>query len=208
MIIRMTVAAWIVTVLAASAVAQVPSVRVRGTIESVDGPVVTVASAMGEKLPITLAQDAKVMAIVKSSLASIQPGLFVGATALPEPDGSWKAVEVHIFPESMRGTGEGDRPYDYKPKSTMTNGTVKTLTKSSLGGTVEKTDSSTILITYKDGEKRVSITPETVIVAYEPGSKDELKPGAKVYISAATKQPDGKLTASRINVGRGIAPPM
>ncbi len=208
MIIRMTVAAWIVTVLAASAVAQVPSVRVRGTIESVDGPVVTVASAMGEKLPITLAQDAKVMAIVKSSLASIQPGSFVGATALPETDGSWKAVEVHIFPESMRGTGEGDRPYDYKPKSTMTNGTVKTLTKSSLGGTVEKTDSSTILITYKDGEKRVSITLETVIVAYEPGSKDELKPGAKVYISAATKQPDGKLTASRINVGRGIAPPM
>jgi Domain of unknown function (DUF5666) len=208
MIIRMTLAAWIVTVLAASAFAQAPNVRVRGTIESVDGPVVTVVSPMGEKLPITLAQDAKVMAIVKSSLASIQPGSFVGATALPEPDGSWKAVEVHIFPESMRGTGEGDRPYDYKPKSTMTNGTVKTLTKSSLGGTVEKTENSAVLITYKDGEKRVSITPETVIVAYEPGSKDELKPGAKVYISAATKQPDGKLTASRINVGRGIAPPM
>ncbi len=180
----------------------------RGTIENVDGPVVTVVTATGEKLPITLAQDVKVMAIVKSSLSSIQPGSFVGATALPEPDGSWKAVEVHIFPESMRGTGEGDRPYDYKPKSTMTNGTVKALTKSSLGGTVEKTDSSTISIMYKDAEKRIAITPQTVIVTYETGSKEELKPGAKVYISAATKHPDGKLTASRINVGRGIAPPM
>jgi Domain of unknown function (DUF5666) len=195
-------------VLAVSAVAQGAGVRIRGTVEQVEGPVVTVVTAMGEKLPITLAADARIMAIVKSSLSNVQPGSFVGATALPQRDGTWKAVEVHIFPESLRGTGEGDRPYDYKPKSTMTNGTVKALTKSSLNGTVEKSDSSAISIVYKDGEKRIAITPETVIVAYEPGQRDELKPGAMVYISSAAKQPDGSLVANRVNVGRGIAPPM
>ena len=206
-IIRTALAACVGATLAVSAVAQGP-VRVRGTIEQVDGPVVTVVTAMGETMPIALAPDASVMAIVKSSVADVQPGSFVGATALPEPDGSWKAVEVHIFPESMRGTGEGDRPYDYKPKSTMTNGTVRTLTKSSLGGTVDKADSGTISIAYKDGEKRIVITPETIIVHYEPAQRDDLKPGAKVYISAATKQSDGSYLTRRINVGRGIAPPM
>jgi hypothetical protein len=208
MIIRSIAAFSIGAALATSAVAQSSSLRVRGTVEHVDGSVVTVITAMGQKLPVTLGPDAKIAAIVKSSFANVQPGSFVGATALPQPDGSWKAVEVHIFPEALRGTGEGDRPYDYKPKSTMTNGTVKTLTKSSLNGMVEKAEGSAISIAYKDAEKRIAITPETVIVAYEPGQREELKPGAKVYISAATKQPDGSFVANRVNVGRGIAPPM
>jgi hypothetical protein len=207
MFIRTALGVCLSVLIAAAASAQGATERVRGTIEQVDGPVVTVVTAMGEKKRVALSPDAKVMAIVKSSLNGIQPGAFVGATALPEPDGSWKAVEVHIFPESMRGTGEGDRPYDYKPKSTMTNGTVRAA-KSSVGGTVETADAHAILIGYKEGEKRVAITSETVIVAYEPGERAELKPGAKVYISAAAKQPDGSYVAARINVGRGIAPPM
>ena len=208
MIARFALAASLSVVAVAAASAQGTSVRVRGTIEQVDGSVFTVTNAMGETMRVALTPDAKVMAIVKSSLSGVLPGAFVGATALPEPDGSWKAVEVHIFPESMRGTGEGDRPYDYKPKSTMTNGTVKTAARSSLGGTVEKADSHSLLIGFKEGEKQVTITPETVIVAYEHSDRVELKPGAKIYISAATKQPDGSYVTSRVNIGRGVAPPM
>jgi hypothetical protein len=127
---------------------------------------------------------------------------------MPQEDGRWTAVEVHIFPESMRGTGEGDRPYDYKPKSTMTNGTVNAVAKSKVNGAVEKAEGTTLTLNYKDGEKKIDVVPETVIVTYVPGSKDELKSGAKIYIPAATKQEDGTLTTVRVNVGRGVDPPM
>ena len=119
---------------------------------------------------------------------------------MPEQDGSWKAVEVHVLPEAMRGTGEGDRPYDYKPKSTMTNGTVD--------ASVAKVSGSTMTLKYKEGEKKIDVTPETVIVMYAAGSKDELKPGAKIYIPGAIKQADGSLMTGRVNVGRDVAPPM
>jgi len=154
----------------------------------------------GADLKIRMADNINVVALVKASLADIKPGSFIGSTAMPEQDGSWKAVEVHIFPEAMRGTGEGDRPYDYKPKSTMTNGTVD--------ASVDNVSGSTVTLKYKEGEKKIDVTAETAIVTYVPGSKDELKPGAKIYIPAATKQEDGSLMAARINVGRGITPPM
>lgn len=121
----------------ASASAQQKNIRVRGTIEQVDGPVLTIKSRDGDTLKVKMADDAKVVALVKASLADIKPGSFVGSTAMPEEDGRWKAVEIHIFPEEMRGTGEGDRPYDYKPKSTMTNGTVNALAKRKVNGAVE-----------------------------------------------------------------------
>jgi hypothetical protein len=184
----------------ASALAQEKPVRVRGTVEQVDGSMMTVKARDGEMLKIKLADDAKVVALVKASVADIKPGSFVGSTAMPEQDGSWKAVEVHIFPEAMRGTGEGDRPYDYKPKSTMTNGTVD--------ASVAKVSGSTMTLKYKEGEKKIDVVPETVIVTYVPGGKDELKPGAKIYIPAATKQADGTLMTARVNVGRDVAPPM
>ena len=184
----------------ASAQAQQQNVRVRGTVEQVDGPVLSVKARDGASLKVKMTDDVKVVALVKASLVDIKPGSFVGSTAMPEADGHWKAVEVHIFPEAMRGTGEGDRPYDYKPKSTMTNGTV--------GDAVSKVSGSTMTLKYKEGEKKIDVTPETVIVTYVPGSKDELKPGAKIYIPAATKQADGSLTTGRINVGRDVAPPM
>jgi hypothetical protein len=127
---------------------------------------------------------------------------------MPQEDGRWEAVEVHIFPEEMRGTGEGDRPYDYKPKSTMTNGTVSALAKSTVNGAVGKTEGATLTLNYKEGEKKIDVTPDTVIVIYAPGSKDELKSGAKIYIPAATQQADGTLMTARVNVGRDVTLPM
>ena len=191
-----------------SATAQQKNVRVRGTIEQVDGPVLTIKSRDGDTLKVKMADDAKVVALVKATLADIKPGLFVGSTAMPQEDGRWKAVEVHIFPEAMRGTGEGDRPYDYKPKSTMTNGTVSALAKSTVNRAVEKAEGATLTLNYKEGEKKIDVTPDTVIVIYAPGSKDELKSGAKIYIPAATQQADGTLMTARVNVGRGVTPPM
>src|SRR5262245_46904170 len=106
---------------ATAAFAQDKPIRVRGMVEQIDGTVMTVKSREGDTLKIKLADEGKVVALVKASLADIKPNSFVGSTAMPQSDGTWKAVEVHIFPEEMRGTGEGDRPYDYKPQSTMTN---------------------------------------------------------------------------------------
>lgn len=198
--------------MSASSFAQQPqTVRVRGTIEKIDGAVLTVKSRAGETLTIKMADNVNVVAVVKASLADIKPGSFVGSTAMPEADGSFKAVEVHIFPEAMRGTGEGDRPYDYKPKSTMTNGTVAVSSNATgtVGSDVAKAGGGmTLSIKYKEGEKKIDVSPDTPVVTYAPGSKDELKPGAAIYITAATKEADGTLSTGRINVGRGIVPPM
>ena len=195
--------------LTGAALAQQPStVRIRGTVEQVDGATMTVKSREGETLKVKLADDGKVVALAPATLADIKPGSFVGSTAMPEDNGHWRAIEVHIFPEAMRGTGEGDRPYDYKPKSTMTNGTVSTAGKSTMTGAVEKSQGSTMTLKFKEGEKTIDVVPETVIVTYMPGDKSELKPGAKIYVPAATRQADGTLATARVNVGRGVAPPM
>jgi len=200
MTIRVLGAAVFAVMAAASFAQQPPTVRVRGTIEAVDGAMLSIKARDGSDLKVKMADNVNVVALIKASLADIKPGSFVGSTAMPEQDGSWKAVEVHIFPEAMRGTGEGDRAYDYKPKSTMTNGTV--------GDAVSNINGATMTLQYKEGEKKIDVTPETVIVTYVPGSKDELKPGAKIYIPGATKLEDGSLMTARINVGRGVAPPM
>ena len=188
--------------------AQDKPLRVRGTIDQIEAGMMTIKSREGVTLKVKLTDDGNVVALEKASLADIKPNSYVGSTAMPQPDGSWKAVEVHIFPEAMRGTGEGDRPYDYKPQSTMTNGTVNNVGKSTVTGTVASEDGATLTLSYKDGSKKIDVTPETVIVTYTPGSRDELKPGARIYIPAATRQADGTLMTARINVGRGIVPPM
>ena len=178
-----------------------PPVRVRGTIERVDGSNMVVKLRDGSELKITLADNAMIVALVKASVAEIKPGSFVGITGMPQPDGSQRAVEVHIFPETMRGTGEGHYGWDLRPQSTMTNGNVEE--------SVAGTDGQSLRIKYKDGEKKIIVTPETDIVVYMPGDKGELKPGTKIFIAAERKQPDGTLVAPRVNVGRGgIAPPM
>ena len=197
----------------ATASAQQQNVRVRGTIEQMNGSVLTVKSRQGETMQVKVADDAKVNALVKASLADIKPGSYVGSVALPEADGHWKAVEVHIFPEALRGNNEGDRPHDLAPKSTMTNGTISNMGNGTVGGTVGGTAANvggmTLTLNYKEGEKKIDVTPETVIVFYLPGSKDELKAGVKIYITAATKQDDGMLLMTRANIGRdGLTPPM
>jgi hypothetical protein len=178
-----------------------PPVRVRGTIERVDGPGFVVKTRDGSELKVALADNATIVALVKASVADIKPGAFVGITGMPQPDGGQRAVEVHIFPEAMRGTGEGHYAWDLRPQSTMTNGNIEE--------SVAGSDGQTLRIKYKDGEKKITVTPETDIVIYMPGDKSELKPGTKIFIAAARKQPDGTLVAPRVNVGRGgIAPPM
>ena len=180
--------------------AQEAPVRIRGTIERVDGDVYVVKSRRGDDLKLKLADDAKIVALIKATAADIKPGSYIGVSGLPQPDGTQKALEVHIFPENMRGAGEGHRGWDLQPSSTMTNGNVEQATASSEG--------QVLMLKYKDGEKRVVVSTETPIVVYLPGDKSELIPGAHIFVSAAIKQPDGTLQAPRVNVGRGTAPPM
>jgi hypothetical protein len=187
-------------VLAASAWAQ-DTVRVRGAIERVDGNTIVVKSRDGAELKVVLANNALVVAIVKASMADIKQGSFVGVTGMPQADGSQRAIEVHIFPEAMRGTGEGHYPWDLRPGSTMTNANVEQ--------TVTGVDGQTLSVKYKDGEKKLIVPPDATIVTYMPGDKSELKPGTKIFIAAAKKQPDGTLEAPRVNYGRdGLTPPM
>ena len=191
------VAALTLVAFASAAVAQ-DTVRVRGTIDRLEGPVYVVKSRDGTEMKVALADNGLVVALVKASLADIKPGSFVGATGMPQPDGSQKAIEVHIFPEAMRGTGEGHYPWDLRADTTMTNANVE-----------ETVAGQTLTLKYKTGEKKVIVTPQTVIVTYNPSDKTELKPGAKIFIGAAKKQADGTLLAPRINYGKdGLTPPM
>jgi hypothetical protein len=167
--------------------------RVRGTIAAVDGSVLTLKASDGVEHKLTLTGNATVVAVVKASMADIKENTFLGSAAMPQPDGTQKALEVHIFPEAMRGTGEGHRPYT-TPGSTMTNGTA--------GATVSGVDGPVITVKYKDGEKKIMVPPNTPIVRYEIGTAADLKSGAAFTVLAATKKPDGTLEAARINVGR------
>lgn len=179
--------------------APVPT-RVRGAIEAVDADTLTVKSRAGEDVKLHMAADIRIVGITKISLADIKVGSFIGTTTVPGPDGLPTAVEVHVFPENMRGTGEGSRPYDLKPNSTMTNATVS---ESVVGN-----DGHTLLVKYKDGENKVLVTPETPVVTYVPAEKADLKAGAKV-IAFMKQLPDGSFETNRVSVGRdGLTPPM
>ena len=174
--------------------------RIRGTIEAVDGEVIAVKSRGGEDVKLHMTGDTRIVGITKISLADVKVGSFIGTTTVPGPDGSQNAVEVHVFPEDMRGTGEGSRPWDLHPNSTMTNATVSE--------SVAGNDGQTLLVKYKDGEKKVVVSDQTPVVTYVPGDKNELKPGAKV-IAFVKKLSDGSFETSRIGVGRdGLTPPM
>ena len=159
-----------------------------------------VKTRAGAEVKVKLPDNVMVVALTKASLADIKQGSYVGVAGMPQPDGSQKALEVHIFPEAMRGTGDGHRGWDLQPTSTMTNGAVEQTAASS--------DGQMLTLKYKDGEKKILVATDTPIVVYAPGEKSELKAGAPIFISAATKQPDGTLTTPRVNVGRGVAPPM
>jgi hypothetical protein len=180
---------------------QPPPVRIRGTIESVDGAMLMIKSREGTDMKVRVTDNVAVFGVAKTEMSEIKPGSYIGVSAMPEPDGTQKALAVHIFPETQRGAAEGFRPWDLRPNSTMTNATV--------AETVKGTDGQNILVKYKDGEKKVVVPPDTPIVTFVAGDKSELKPGAKIIIFGAVKKDDGTLEANRVNVGRdGITPPM
>jgi len=188
------------TACAAATAQPASTVRLRGTIEKAEGNTLTLKPVNGPDATLMLTGDARIVAVVKASMADIKPGTFLGSAAMPQPDGSQRALEVHIFPEAMRGTGEGHRPYAPVPNSTMTNGTAA-------GAVVQGVDGSTIVVKYKDGEKKIVVPPGTPIVRYEIGSNADLKAGAHFTVLAATKKSEGVYEAARINVGRdGVVP--
>jgi hypothetical protein len=177
------------------------TVRVRGTIEEASGNTLAIKTREGNAVTVKLADNLTVRAMVKASLADVKPGTYIGSAAMPQPDGSQKALEIHIFPEALRGTGDGHRPFDLRPQSTMTNGNVE--------AAVASVDGQVLTVRYKDGEKRIIVGPDTPIVMYVSGERSELKAGAKIIIVAATREPDGTLSTAQIGVGRdGLTPPM
>lgn len=199
---RAALAATIAFVFSVAALAQqTPTVRVRGVIVQSAASTLVVDSRAGERLTITLADNARVLALVPMALADIKPGSYVGSAAVPRGDGTWRALEVHVFPEAMRGVGEGHRPFDLEPQSTMTNATVAEV--------VVRVDGALLTLRHKDGEQTILVQPGTPVVTYVPGDRGELKPGARIMIFAAQRQADGSLIAPSVTVGRdGLTPPM
>jgi hypothetical protein len=199
--IRVTIISSAMLVAVATSWAQQASpVRIRGTIESVQDPTYTIKARDGSEVQLILPEKPQIAGVVKASLSDVKQGTFVGVTAMPQADGTLRAVEVHIFPEAMRGSGEGHYPWDLRPQSTMTNANVDQV--------VTAVDGRTLTLKYKDGEKKVFVPAEAPIVAYVVGDKNDLKPGAKVFVVAA-KRPDGSLEGRAWRVGRdGLTPPM
>lgn len=171
------------------------TVRVRGTVERIDGPVYVVKTRDGSEVKLTTVADNPLfVAIVPAKMSDIKPGMYVGSAGTMQEDGTQKAIEVHIFPESMRGTGDGHYDWDLLPKSKMTNGSVEQA--------VTGVDGPMLSVKYKDGEKKLVVTPQTVVVTYEIGKREEVVPGTKIFVSAAKKQADGTLQTPRITYGR------
>jgi hypothetical protein len=195
-------AAFVLLLATSMAAAQAPDiVRVRGTIESVDGQTLDVKGRDGTPIKVKLADDVRVLAVDKKSLADVKQGVFVGITAMPQPDGTQKAVEIHIFPEALRGTGEGHRPWDIMPNSTMTN--------ANIDNAVTSIDGQELVLKYKDGEKKFIVRANIEVVMFAPAAVADLKPGEKIFVVAGKKQPDGTIAAPSIVVGRnGVNPPM
>ena len=197
------IAALLITALSACALAQAPAnppVRIRGTVEKLDGQVLTVKGNDGKSVTVKLADKFLVMGVVRASVNDIGAGKFIGTTTVGERDGALVALEVHIFPENMRGTGEGHYDWDLQPSSKMTNANVASI--KSMG------KDHVLDVQYKGGDKKVLVPDTAVVVSYTPSDVGALKPGAPVFINSQ-RQPDGTLTAPRVNVGlNGQAPPM
>ena len=187
--------------LALTSVAEAQSARIRGTIESVDGDTIVIHTRGGDTAKMKLKPSIPITAIVKAQLSDIKPGLFVGAAAVPGDGGALKALEVHIFPESQRGTGEGFRPFDLAPNSSMTNGNIS--------ASVDTVDGPKLTVTYHGGEQTIVVDKTTPIVSFAQGGAADLKPGAGVIVFATGKDADGVYEAGGVVVGRdGVNPPM
>jgi hypothetical protein len=198
-----TIAGLLIAAVSAVAIAQAPAnppVRIRGTVEKLDGQMLTVKSRSGESVTIKMVDNFMVVGIAKAGLDDITSGKFIGTTSVGERDGALVALEVHIFPEAMRGTGEGHYAWDLRPDSKMTNANVANVT--SMG------KDRVMVVQYKGGEKKVIVPADAVVVAFAPADKSEIKPGAQVFLNTQ-RQPDGSLAAPRVNVGlNGQIPPM
>jgi len=196
-----SIAALVIAATSAAVLAQTPPTRIRGTLEQVDGNLLTVKARTGEVMKVKVPDNVVLMGVAKASMADISHNKFIGTTTVGQKDGALVAEEVHIFPENMRGTGEGHRDWDLRPESKMTNANVADI--KNMG------DGRVMTVQYKGGEKKVLVTPRTSVVSYEPASRSDLKPGTGVFVNNAEKQPDGTYTAPRVNVGlRGQVPPM
>jgi hypothetical protein len=181
-------------------IAQPATRRIRGDVAAIDGLKLTVVTRDREKVEIALDEKYVVTAVVKTDMSAIKPGSYVGTASMPQSDGGQRSLEVLVFPESGRGSGEGHYPWDLQPGSMMTNATVATV--------VEAGQGRRMTLKYKDGEKVIDVPADAPIVTFEPGDRAMLKPGAHVIVGAAPG-PSGSLTASRISVGKdGLVPPM
>ena len=177
-----------------------PPVRIRGTVDKLDGNKLTVKSRDGQSVDIVLADNVGVVYLVKKSMADIKSGDYLASTGIKGTDGKIHAIEVRIFPEALRGAGEGQYPWDLKPDSVMTNATAGTITKSG--------DGNVVSVTYKGTTSDYTIDPTTPIFTYEQGDKALLVPGAAVFV-IATKKDDDSLATARLTVEKdGIKPPM
>lgn len=198
-----SISALLIAAVSAVAIAQAPAnppVRIRGTVEKIDGTNLTIKANSGQSMNVKLADNYVVMGVAKAGLADLSSGKFIGTTTVGERNGALVALEVHIFPENMRGTGEGHYDWDLRPDSKMTNANVANVT--SMG------KDRVLTVQYKGGEKKVLVPENAAIVAFTPTERSELKPGAKVFVNSQ-RQPDGSLTAARVNVGlKGQVPPM
>jgi hypothetical protein len=174
--------------------------RIRGTVEKLDGQTLTVKSREGQQLTIALAPNFTVSGVAKKTLADIKAGDFVGAASVKGGDGKLRAIEVLIFPEAMRGTGEGERPWDLTSDSLMTNATV--------GGIASLPQGQVLKLAYKGGESEIIVPSDIPIVTFVPGDASLLKPGAAIF-TGALKKPDGSLSATRVTAEKdGVKPPM
>ena len=199
MINRIALAAALTLAAAGALAQQPPAMRVSGTVESFDGKLLAIKSDKLGDVKVNLTADAAVFGVSKATIADVKPGAFVGVGAMPQPDGSQRAIQVTVFAEVQRGQGEGHRPWDARPNSTMTNGAVDQ--------TVASVDGQVAMVKYKGGEQKIVIPPDAKILAYAVGDKTELKAGAHVAILRAVKKPDGSLETNRVNVGRGDVVP-
>jgi hypothetical protein len=185
------------------ALAQNPPVAsARATVETIsaDGQSLGVRTRAGEQRNVHLNPKTRFVLVAPATLADVKPGAFIGVAAMPGEGSELKAMEVHIFPEAMRGTGEGFRPFDLAPGSTMTNG--------NLSARVDATSGPKLTVAYKGGEQTIVVDPKTPIVAIAPGAQSDLKPGAAI-IARGAKQDDGSIDAAFILVGKdGLVPPM
>lgn len=197
------IATVLIAAVSAVAIAQAPAnpqVRIRGTVEKLDGLNLTVKGRTGETMTVKLADNYVVVGLAKASISDVASGKFIGTTTVGERNGGLVAVEIHIFPENMRGTGEGHRDWDLRPSSKMTNANVASV--------VAMGKERLLTVQYKGGEQKILVPEDVVVVSYSPAERSELKPGAPIFV-VAQRQADGTLTAPRVNVGlNGQVPPM